>query len=44
MPHIFSAALAALTVMQSVLGLVFQGQHRDVEWIRVTWYGPRTNK
>ncbi len=44
MPHIFSAALAALTVTQSVLGLVFQGQHRDVEWIRVTWYGPRTNK
>jgi len=38
-PYILSAALAAFMVSQSVLGLVFPGQYRDVEWIRVTWFG-----
>ena len=38
-PYILSAVLAALMVVQSVLGLVFQGQYRDVEWIRATWFG-----
>jgi len=37
--HILSAALAALMIVQSVLGLVFPGQYRDVEWIRATWFG-----
>ena len=37
--HILSAALAALMIVQSVLGLVFAGQYRDVEWIRATWFG-----
>jgi uncharacterized protein (DUF983 family) len=38
-PYILSAALAALMVVQSVLGRVFPGQYRDVEWIRTTWFG-----
>jgi len=38
-PYILSAALAALMVVQSVLGRVFPGQYRDVEWIRLTWFG-----
>jgi hypothetical protein len=38
-PYILSAALAALMVVQSVLGLVFPGQYRDAEWIRATWFG-----
>jgi hypothetical protein len=38
-PYILSAALAALMVVQSVLGLVFPGEYRDVEWIRATWFG-----
>ena len=38
-PYILSAVLAALMVVQSVLGLVFPGQYRDVEWIRATWFG-----
>ena len=38
-PYILSAGLAALMVAQSVLGLVFPGQYRDVEWIRLTWFG-----
>jgi hypothetical protein len=25
-------------IVQSVLGLVFPGQYRDVEWIRATWF------
>jgi hypothetical protein len=36
--YILSAALAALMIVQSVLGLVFPGQYRDVEWIRATWF------
>ena len=38
-PYILSAALAALMVVQSVLGLIFPGQYRDVEWIRLAWLG-----
>jgi|SRR5829696_2961966 len=38
-PHILSAALAALMVVQSVLGRVFSDQYRDAEWIRLTWFG-----
>ncbi len=38
-PYILSAALGALMVAQSVLGLIFPGQYRDVEWIRLTWFG-----
>jgi hypothetical protein len=38
-PYTLSVALAALMVAQSVLGRVFSGQYRDVEWIRATWFG-----
>ena len=38
-PYMLSAVLAALMVVQSVLGRVFPGQYRDVEWIRLTWFG-----
>jgi len=38
-PYVLSAWIAALMVAQSVLGRVFQGQYRDVEWIRATWFG-----
>jgi hypothetical protein len=38
-PYILSTALAALMVAQSVLGRIFPGQYRDVEWIRLTWFG-----
>jgi hypothetical protein len=34
-----SLALAALMLMQSILGLMLQGQYRDAEWIKVTWLG-----
>jgi len=38
-PYRISAALVALMVVQSVLGLLFQEQYRDVEWIKATWFG-----
>jgi hypothetical protein len=38
-PFLLSALLVVLMILQSVLGLVFQGQYRDVEWIKATWYG-----
>jgi len=38
-PYIFSVWLAALMAAQSRLGRVFQGQYRDVEWIRATGFG-----
>ena len=38
-PHILSAVLAALMVVQSVLGRVYSDQYRDAEWIRLTWFG-----
>src|ERR1700687_4804552 len=38
-PYVLTAALAALMVVQTILGLLFQGQYRDVEWIKATWFG-----
>ena len=38
-PYILAAALAALMVVQSVLGLPFQEQYRDAGWIKATWFG-----
>jgi len=38
-PHLLSAALASLMVVQTVLGLLFEGQYRDADWIKATWYG-----
>jgi hypothetical protein len=38
-PYILTTALAALMVVQCVLGLVFHEQYRDVEWIKATWFG-----
>src|SRR5436305_6076 len=32
-------AVAGLLAVQSVLGLVFHDQYRDVTWIRATWWG-----
>ena len=34
-----SAVLAALMLVQSILGLLFQGQYRDAKWIVVAWIG-----
>jgi hypothetical protein len=34
-----TGALAALLLLQAVLGLVFAAQYRDAEWIRAAWYG-----
>ena len=38
-PYILTTTLAALMVLQSVLGLVFQDQYRDVDWIKAAWFG-----
>jgi hypothetical protein len=38
-PYLFSIALAALTLVQSILGLLFQEQYRDAEWIKAAWFG-----
>ncbi|MDD5368814.1 MAG: hypothetical protein PHQ40_07010, partial [Anaerolineaceae bacterium] len=38
-PYILSVWLAALMAAQSLLGRVFDGQYRDAEWIRATWFG-----
>jgi len=38
-PYVLSAVLAALMVVQSVLGRVYPGQYRDAQWIRLTWFG-----
>jgi hypothetical protein len=38
-PYTLTAALAVLMVTQSMLGLIFQREYRDVEWIRATWFG-----
>lgn len=35
----WSWALLAIMVVQPVLGLMFQDEYRDVEWIAATWYG-----
>jgi hypothetical protein len=34
-----SAAVAVMMGIQSVAGLALQGQYRDVESIRATWFG-----
>jgi hypothetical protein len=34
-----SGVLAALMLVQSILGLLFQGQYRDTEWIKAAWFG-----
>jgi hypothetical protein len=34
-----SAVLAVLMLAHGSLGLLFQGQYRDVAWIRATWFG-----
>ena len=38
-PYLLTAALAALMAVQSALGVLFQGQYRDPEWIRAAWFG-----
>jgi hypothetical protein len=38
-PYILSALLTALMVVQSLLGLLFQGEYRDEDWIKATWFG-----
>src|SRR5215203_966272 len=38
-PYTLSTALAVLMGMQSVFGRLFPEQYRDVEWIRLTWFG-----
>ena len=38
-PHLLTALLTALMVVQSVLGLLLQGQYHDAEWIKATWFG-----
>lgn len=38
-PSILTTALAALMVLQSVLGLVFKEHYRDLGWIKATWFG-----
>jgi len=38
-PYRLSVTLAALILVQSLLGLLFQEQYRDEEWIKATWFG-----
>lgn len=38
-PRVLSAVIAALMAAQAVLGRLFEGQYRDVAWIRATWFG-----
>lgn len=38
-PRLLSAAVASLMAVQAVLGLLFDGQYRDADWITATWYG-----
>ena len=38
-PYRLSLLVTALMLVQSVLGLLFQGAYRDVEWIKATWFG-----
>jgi hypothetical protein len=38
-PYVLSAVVAALMAAQAVLGRLFEGQYRDVAWIRATWFG-----
>ena len=34
-----ASLLLVLMLVQSLLGLLQSDQYRDVEWIKVTWYG-----
>ena len=38
-PYYLSFALAALMGVLSILGLLFQELYRDVDWIRLVWFG-----
>lgn len=38
-PCVLSAVIAALMATQALLGRLFEGQYRDVAWIRATWFG-----
>lgn len=38
-PYRLSWTLAVLASIQAVLGLVMSEQYRDVEWIKLTWFG-----
>jgi hypothetical protein len=38
-PRRLARVLAVLMLVQSLLGLVFREQYRDVEWIKATWLG-----
>ena len=38
-PYVLAAGLSALMLVQSVFGRLLQGQYRDVEWIKATWFG-----
>jgi hypothetical protein len=39
MPYTLSVMLTILVFLQSILGLLLQGQYRDVEWIKTAWIG-----
>ena len=34
-----AASIIGLMALQAVLGILFQGQYRDVPWIAATWFG-----
>lgn len=38
-PFRLTATLASLMVVQTVLGLLFDAQYRDADWIKATWFG-----
>jgi len=38
-PYRLSATLAAIMLVQPLLGLLFQRQYRDEEWITAAWFG-----
>lgn len=38
-PYVLSTIVAVLMATQAVLGRLFEGQYRDVPWIRATWFG-----
>src|SRR5688572_29267924 len=37
--HLLTMALVSLVAVQAVLGLLFQAQYRDADWITATWFG-----
>lgn len=38
-PRSLSVIVAALLAVQALLGLLFPGEYRDLEWIRAAWFG-----